>query len=215
MASVVLNSTRYIYEMGKKNISFVAQNNHDVSFLTQVNILSGEGDDSVPFLVTPPLIKINEKSSQLFKVTYLGDVSKTKNDRETLYWLDVLAVPPMRKENESKNVINVAVKTRVKFFLRPEGLKVSTNEIPNNLKWFSENGSLFIENKSPYYVTLSSGLTFTCGNNVYEKEINQTDMLRPLQVSGIIKGFTGLGCNVQYSYIDDFGALRTAVGKVN
>lgn len=38
-------------------------------------------------------------------------------DRESVYWVNVKAIPSQNEENEGKNVLQIAVRTRIKLFI--------------------------------------------------------------------------------------------------
>lgn len=84
-------------------------------------------------------------------------------DRESVFWFNVLEVPPKPDAATVANqsLLQLAFRTRIKLFYRPEALKGNPSEAPLALKW-SWSGSegkaaLRVANPTPYYVSFSSG----------------------------------------------------------
>jgi chaperone protein EcpD len=58
-------------------------------------------------------------------------------DRETLYWFNVLEIPPKSKaaNDENLNQLQLAFRTRIKFIFRPDGLKGNPLDAAANVTW--------------------------------------------------------------------------------
>ncbi len=55
-------------------------------------------------------------------------------DRESVYYVNVKAIPPAPAE-ESANTLQLAIKTRMKLFYRPAGLKGNPMDSYKALVW--------------------------------------------------------------------------------
>lgn len=127
------------------------------------------GSIKAPFAATPPVSRIESKRGQSIKIMYTGTESLPK-DRESVFWFNVLEVPPKADTSteENKNLLQLAFRTRIKLFYRPSNLPGSASEAPKQLKWqvANEQGHAVIraENPTPYYVSFN-GATFTSGEN--------------------------------------------------
>ena len=77
-------------------------------------------------------------------------------DRESVFWLNVLDVPPSPDNADSgdQNYLQVAFRSRLKLFYRPQGLKGVANDAPA-LRWTRTGDRLRVENPSPFHVTLA------------------------------------------------------------
>ena len=89
----------------------------------------------LPFVITPPVSRIDPKNGQSLRITYMG--KPLPQDRESLYWFNVLEIPPKSKakEGESLNQLQLAFRTRIKFFFRPDGLKGSPLQAATDMTW--------------------------------------------------------------------------------
>lgn len=87
-----------------------------------------------------------------------ASLSKTQ---ETLFWLNVVDIPPkpITKDDDSENQENylqLAIRSRIKLFYRPTGLKQDAASAPEKLKWSKSGTTFTVKNPTPYYITISS-----------------------------------------------------------
>ena len=85
-------------------------------------------------------------------------------DRESVYWVNVKAIPSQNEENEGKNVLQIAVRTSHQAFYRPAGLKGDIKSSPGELR-FTRNGKqikltiqLFLTSRSVMYLLTDTKL---------------------------------------------------------
>ena len=115
------------------------------------------GSINVPFTATPPVSRIDGKRGQTIKLMYTGSSTLPK-DRES-----VLEVPPKPDAEKMANqsMLQLAFRTRIKLFYRPEGLTGIPSDAPAALKWsWTTSGgkaALRAVNPTPFYVSFSSG----------------------------------------------------------
>jgi chaperone protein EcpD len=157
-ANVIIEGTRIIYKEGERDATVKLTNTNDQkNALVQVWLDDGNSaatpEDAVsPFIVTPPLAKIPAGRNQAVRITYVGD--KMKPDRESVFWFNMLEIPP--KSNEP-NVLSFAVRTRIKLFYRPKGiLKIPvTHGAKTEWQWKQSSKGLQVEvfNNSPYHLS--------------------------------------------------------------
>ncbi len=158
-ASVVINQTRVVYPSDSKSVAVQLLNSSHTLHLIQTWI--DDGDPSakpenirVPFLVSPPVVKISGDGGQTLKITQNSAAKALPKDRETVFWLNVLDVPPMPADKQA-NYLQVALQSRIKLFWRPANLPISLNEIPDNVKLSDGKADkTCIDNQTPYYLTL-------------------------------------------------------------
>lgn len=125
-AGIVLNGTRVIYPADKKEVSVSLKNTglHAVlvqSWLDTGNPYATPEKIPVPFVVMPPITRIDGGKSQNLRLRYTGET--LPDDRESVFWLNVLSVPPKITDVNSQH-LNVAYQTRIKVFYRPANLNV-------------------------------------------------------------------------------------------
>ena len=79
------------------------------------------GESKVPFVLTPPLFRLDPTKVQSLRLVYTHDPLPA--DRESLFWLNVLDIPPRAAANaDAPNQLELAFKHRMKVFFRPAGL---------------------------------------------------------------------------------------------
>jgi len=215
-ASVILHGTRLIYPGESRDKSIVAENNGTFPVLVQAWIDDGDdtasvGNTRVPFALTPPLFKLNPSNTQSLRVIY--DHSPLPADRESLFWLNVLEIPPNAQTPSSTgNQLRMTFRSRIKMFYRPPGLSSDQRAAGRAIKWSLQRDSgqiwsLIAENPSPYYVTFSA--IDAKINNANQKVT--ADMVEPFgrlvfKLPRPLSGNPVLN-DVEYSFIDDYGAL--------
>lgn len=158
-ASVIINQTRVIYPSNANNVTVQLLNKSRTVHLVQSWIDDGNPearpeDIRVPLLVTPPVVKINANGGQSLKISVAGSTEKLPKDRESVFYLNVLDVPPM-PDNKDANYMQVALRNRIKLFWRPNGLALSQKDIPEHVSLSkSKEGKSCINNNTPYYLTI-------------------------------------------------------------
>jgi P pilus assembly chaperone PapD len=153
-AGITLGATRVVYEARHKEESIVVRNVGKAPVLTQSWIDAGEGVEA-PFIVTPPLSRLDGGRSQRLRLMYEGQ--GLPDDRESVAWLNVQEVPVA---SGKENTLQLAVRQRIKVFYRPKGLPGSAAEAPAALQWTvardsGKGAALHVRNPSAYHVTIS------------------------------------------------------------
>ncbi|MGL5698144.1 MAG: fimbrial biogenesis chaperone, partial [Kluyvera sp.] len=156
----------------------------------------------LPFLITPPVSRIDAKKGQTLRIAKMEN--SLPKDRESIYYLNVLEVPPKAKstgEAGSGNKLQMAFRTRIKMFYRPDGLTVKPQDAAAKVEWRAENGALVATNNSPYYLTFSmmdvNGSKAKSGMvapQKTEKFYFDNKLFKP-----------AVGSKLTYSYISDYG----------
>lgn len=153
-ASISLNTTRVIFD-GKNKESSVVVNNDGADVLIQswLDSLDDATDTQLPFAITPPLAKVSAKQQQLLRVLYEGVGMPA--DRESAFWLNVQEIP---QAASGDNVLQLAVRQRIKVFYRPTGLGGDPLKAPASLQWQLHQDAgkamLRVSNPSVYHVTV-------------------------------------------------------------
>lgn len=197
-AGVVVGGTRVIYDGGKKESSLSVNNPDNVSYLIQSWIEAGEnGAEKAPFMVTPPLFRLDGSKSNVLRIVRAG--GNLPADRESLYWMNIKAIPSVEQDS-SKNTLQIAVKTRIKFIYRPQGLTGVPEEITEKLVWKRNGNSLTVSNPTPFYMNFQE---VKVGN----KEVADTTYVAPQSTatftlpSGVTAG------TLTWKIISDFGGI--------
>ena len=163
-ASVVITGTRVIYPANETEVTVKLHNEGKQPALVQAWIDEGDPNTTptnakAPFTITPPISRMDPGKSQTLRVSYTGEPLPA--DRETVFYLNVLEVPPepQAKSGEPHNWLQPAVRSRLKLFFRPAALKNSVQSALPQLTWQLTRAEgkpvLAVSNPSPYYVTLT------------------------------------------------------------
>ncbi|KHK60408.1 hypothetical protein PI86_03710 [Burkholderia sp. A9] len=124
-ASVIISGTRVIYPAGDREITVKMDNTGKQPALVQAWIDAGDlksrpGTVKVPFVLMPPVFRIDPAKGQTVRIVYTGD--PLPQDKESVFWLNVLDIPPKVEESSSTTALQLAFRSRIKLFFRPAGL---------------------------------------------------------------------------------------------
>jgi len=212
-ANVIISATREIYPSDRKEISVQLLNNGSDPSLVQAWIDNGDPDSTpetakVPFLLMPPVVKVSAHSGQQLKVRYMG--GNLPVDRESVFYLNILDIPPVPENLKGKSVMQLAIRARIKLFFRPTGLKVKPKNIIDKLTFTHEKDSITLHNASPYYLTLS-GVRVNQGGNILKKGL----MMEPFSQKSLKANAPISSENsVSIVYINDYGASIESRKKI-
>jgi len=221
-ANVLVGGTRVVLPAKEGEVTLRLTNDNTLPALVQAWIDRGDPKatpDSVdtPFLVTPPMFRMEPQRDQSLRILYTREPLPA--DRESLFWLNVLEVPPKPAdlEAEGKNYMQLAVRSRLKLFFRPAGLEGDPLKAPGlvTFRAVSDNGAvLVVKNPTPYYITFNE-VSVDVGGKAYTAE---TGMVEPkgelrLRVTGLTTS-PAAGAAVRFSAINDFGAPSAFTGVV-
>ncbi|MBL5825941.1 molecular chaperone [Serratia fonticola] len=157
LASVMTNGTRVIYSSDATGVSVTLNNTGQLPVLLQIWIDNGDIDAKpssikVPFVLTPPMSRIEPGKWQMLRIIYTG--GKLPMDRESLFWLNTLEVPAKNHTKSDDNFLQIALRLRIKLFYRPAGLEGTANDAAKMLTWNSKGTDLQAVNSTPYHVSL-------------------------------------------------------------
>ncbi|MCS6715588.1 fimbria/pilus periplasmic chaperone [Proteus terrae] len=215
-AAVVISGTRVIYNENEKEVTLKVSNEGTVPVLIQNWLDTGDVDVApetiqVPFVLTPPVFRIEPTKSQTLRIGYTGGVALAK-DKETIYWLNVLEIPPNAASEENK--LQIAYRSRIKLFYRPIVLKDKIGAInaAEGLKFSVSGNTLKVINNAPYYVSLVS-----ISLNGNDKQPIDGELVPPLGSHdfSIPNGVSAnIGNKVVYRYVNDWGAMKIVESKL-
>ncbi|MEK0207755.1 molecular chaperone [Klebsiella michiganensis] len=214
-AGVVLGGTRIVYPADRSEVQITLKNiDSDQRYLVQ-SWVSHVDDSKAPFIITPPIYKLAEKSQTLLHIVFTGNKNTLPQDRESLYLMNVKSVSAVPAELREKNMLQFAVKTRIKLFYRPTSLDDRQAKIAGEkLEFRIKNNLLVVKNPTPFYITL--GKLTIGGKSVESANKKETPsalsmMIAPLsEQSFTIPG--GARGQITWSTINDYGT-ETAVQK--
>lgn len=165
-ASVTLTGSRIIYPGTAGSVDVQLKNNDEFPYVIQTWFDKGDINtkpdavNNVPFIATPPVFRIQPKNGQIIRVA-LNKNKKLPQDRESVFWFNVLQIPPANIDDGSKsNKILITLRTRIKLFYRPASLG-APNNLARGLKVqavSAANSATAIEitNPHPWHASLST-----------------------------------------------------------
>ena len=211
-ADIVISGTRVIYPESAKDVTVSMDNRGTRPLLVQTWLDDGRDTTNpqelkLPFIVTPPVSRVEPQKGQAVRITWLGQA--LPKDKESLFWFNVLEVPPKAKDSDNQSMLQLAFRTRIKLFFRPTGLKGEPTDAAKNLKWSQTRQDqkvvLSAKNDSPYYVSLASA-TLISGGKSYDIE---THYIEPFSSQTMnVKNYTASGnSKITWQAINDFGGI--------
>ena len=221
-AAVVVNGTRVVYPADKREVTISLHNTGETPSLVQAWLDAGDphskpGESKVPFVLTPPLFRLDPTKVQSLRLVYTHDPLPA--DRESLFWLNVLDVPPRAAANtELPNQLDLAFKHRMKVFFRPASLTSSAADAPARLTWkalWSEGKLVAIQASNPtaYHVSLTQVSATVASHSTVAK----ADMVDPFasRTFELPEPVTAPGgaVGVEYWFVNDYGGNVSATAS--
>ena len=223
-AGVVVDGTRVVYPAVKREVTISIHNTGETPSLVQAWLDAGDshakpGESKVPFVLTPPLFRLDPTKVQSLRLVYTQD--PLPEDRESLFWLNVLDIPPRAAANsEQPNQLELAFKHRMKVFFRPAGLAGSAADAPARLTWkmLSKDGKLVgIEASNPtaYHVSLIQVTATASGHPVVAKaEMVDPFASRRFDVADPVAAPSG-SVPLEYWFVNDYGGNVKATASAS
>lgn len=195
--AIQIDSSRVIYPGEYKSASLSIQNASKKSYIVQSWLDDDDSNRNKAMVVTPPLLKLLPDQSAVLRFIYSGTGLPT--DRESVIWINVQEIPPRASE---PNVMQLAVRTRLKLFYRPVSLKTTLVKQVEKLKFERRSDALVINNNGPLHINLSQLIIRTPQG--VEKKI-PASMILPFSDEKL--AFTRGSKIVRLTYINDYGGI--------
>jgi P pilus assembly chaperone PapD len=148
--------------------------------------------------------RIDPHKGQTVRIFFTGESLPT--DRETVFWLNLLDVPPAPGADAPENSLQLAFRSRIKLFYRPSGLEGSPEQAPEKLTWNLQAApggktAVKVTNPTPYHVSFSA---FEVG----AAKFDEGGMVGPGETRVFdLKGSAGSSTTVTYHAISDYGGF--------
>ncbi|WP_233861917.1 fimbrial biogenesis chaperone [Paraburkholderia adhaesiva] len=216
-AAVSMIGTRVIYDARSQGQTLSFNNPDSAPSVMQVWVDSGNEKSTPetadgPFVVTPPIFRIDPGAGQTVRLLFTG--KELPQDRESVFYLNTLQIPSLNPATAEQNQMLVMVRNRLKIFYRPPGIEGSPARAVDRLT-FRVNGQdkdrrVDANNASGYYVSVANG-SLTCGSHTAPL---RAVMFAPRSETALsLEGDCPLDATpirVKIRYIDDHGAVRDA-----
>ncbi|QLL11379.1 fimbrial biogenesis chaperone [Pseudomonas chlororaphis] len=217
-AGITLDGTRVVFAAPAKETSVIVRNQGSDDIMVQSWVEPDRNGPSaeVPFVVTPPLVRLGGNKQQTLRILYQGQGLPT--DKESVLWLAVQEIPQKAKD---QNTLQIAIRQRIKLFYRPANLPDTSANAAKNLQWkLVEQGgktALSVTNPSAYHVSFS-GSTVKLRNGA-DTGSATAEMLAPGATRVVaIKGSAGVrsgAATVEFDSINDYGGLDRITSKLS
>lgn len=224
-AEVIINGTRIIYEESSREAAVKVSNTGKSPILLQAWFDDGDPNAQpekikVPFNLTPPVVRLDAKKGQTIRIFRTGN--NLPSDRESVYWFNLLEIPPKATKQlaDGENLLQMAFRTRIKLFYRPENLSMPVEQADKNLTFTAKGSQIVIKNTSPYYLTLSKLEFHTSVKGQILADLNGQNgkMVAPfseltLSIPG--KRSINRATDVFYTIINDYGGETAGNQRLN
>lgn len=216
-AGVVVSGTRVIFPSSENEVTIRLQNEGKAPALVQAWLDDGRseqspGDIQVPFVVMPPLFRMEPGKGQALRLMYTGEPLPTV--RESVYWLNVLEIPPKSAQAKTDaNMIQMAFRTRIKVFFRPRHLneRDKITRAYTQVAWqlVRDGQQVLLEghNPTPYHMSV---VRLQLQANGQEIVADQGGMIAPFgkyryQVSGLARLAGAGSVELTFGVLNDYG----------
>ncbi len=203
--AINLDRTRVIYDAAERSVSVLAVNATDKPYLLQSWLESSEGDKITgPLVALPPLQRIDPQQKRQIRVSSVGDISGLPQDRESLFYFNVLEIPP---KSEFDNVLQITFQSRLKLFYRPKNMVRDQQALWQHKMLMSTQGqNITFENPTPYYIVVSS-----LSDSLSQGYPGFEELLLPPFSTTAYQAPRAIKQNVYVSYMDDYGGARQLI----
>ncbi|CRM84633.1 Chaperone protein EcpD precursor [Pseudomonas sp. 25 R 14] len=216
LAGVVITGTRLIYPADQKEITVKLNNNGTQPALTQSWIDTGDvkstpTSSKAPFLLSPPVARIDPTKGQSLRLMFTG--APLAQDKESVFWLNVLEIPPKPEAGTDLNTLQMAFRSRIKLFYRPSDLPGTATEAIEQVQWQlvpardGQGLALQAFNPTAFYVSLVE-LELVAGA---QRERSEDGMIAPGETRQFelpaLKARPAGDAQVEFNAINDYGAL--------
>lgn len=207
-AAVRPQLTRIVAYSNEKETPVEVINDGSEAYLVQSWLEDEQGKDTdLPLVLTPPVMKLEGKKQGKLRLVVI--TSGIPQDRESVYWLSLQEIPP--KAQNINNKLVVAIRSRLKVFVRPEGLtSEGARDAAKQLRWrISQTGDrrcLEATNPTAYYISFGELSVRGKGHQANRPE-NKHEMVPPKGnwCYMLPEGTGSYPLNITWSAVHDWG----------
>ncbi|UBX50474.1 molecular chaperone [Providencia alcalifaciens] len=158
-----LAQTRVVFDAANPNAKIAIKNSSSQVYLIKADVINTpEGNankPAPPFIATPPMFRL-EKESQNTLLIVRNGTTALPTDRESVFYLSLLAIPATTKANTPEGEmtsaqVSVGIRNVIKLFYRPKGLTMSVATASSQLAFHHQGEHITVSNPTPYYITLA------------------------------------------------------------
>lgn len=223
-ANVIITGTRVIFPGNDSEVSVKLDNVGELPALVQTWIDTGDvhaapNAADAPFVIMPPVFRMEPGKGQTLRLMYTKE--PLPQDRESVFWLNVLDIPPKPKSEADANLLQMAFRSRIKIFFRPNGLDAEgALQAPSLVSWTlvkDDSGKYVVEGSNPtaYCVNVPT-LQVKSGGRAYDA-VDGGMILPGSSLRFPIKDMTTKPATppeFSYSFVNDYGVVIESKGQV-
>ncbi|WP_332437866.1 molecular chaperone [Burkholderia ubonensis] len=215
-AGVVISGTRVVFPSTEREVTVKLTNEGKAPALVQAWLDTGDANESpdkidVPFMLTPSMFRLEPGRGQTLRI--IQSEATLPADKESLFWLNVLEIPPKAANGDDRNKIQIAFRSRIKLMYRPADLPGSARAASTQLKWTlvrDGNAAYRLEaaNPTPYVVNVGYATLKSAGKE-YDAHMGYAlpGGTLSLPVEGLVSP-PAADASVKFGSIDDWGATQ-------
>ncbi|EPI8439491.1 fimbrial chaperone [Salmonella enterica subsp. enterica] len=198
-AGIVVGGTRVIFPGGAADKTISIYNKEEkLPYLIQAWVDPFDKNDSSkpPFTAIPPVSRLEAGQEKVLRI--IKTAGNLPADRESVFWFNVKSIPPS-SGNKDTNTLEIAIKTRIKLFWRPAGIKLVPEKAVANVKWGRQGNNLLMQNPNPIHINIMSV-------TVDGKDV-PVDMIKPFETLTLPLPKGVAGHALEWRFINDYGAI--------
>ncbi|EEW7592507.1 hypothetical protein D6Z18_24560 [Escherichia coli] len=190
-AAVALGATRVIYPANQKQVLLPVTNNDPASVYLIQSWIENAGDQKdTQFVITPPLFSMQGKKENTLRIINATN-HQLPGDRESLFWVNVKAIPAMEKDQKNE------ISGRVLDYgctVSSDSLNFTVDLQKNSARQFPTTGST--SPAVPFQITLSECSKGTTGVRVAFNGIEDAENNTLLKLDEGSNTASGLGIEI-------------------
>ncbi|MBH3430261.1 molecular chaperone [Pseudomonas alkylphenolica] len=214
-AALTISHTRIVHESAKRSASVIVANPASKPYAAQawVNTEADDATTAVPLIASPSLFRLDPGGEQTVQINALPN--DLPQDRESLFYFNVQEIPQATADT-GQNVLNIALRTRIKLFYRPSQLKGRPQDRLKDLAWSIQQiegkTHLVVDNPSPYHFTFNRLVISGAG---ISETINAKGMALPLgrQAYALQTVPVTDGLQVTFTTINDYSGITAEISS--
>lgn len=181
-ATTLISGTRLIFDGNKNEASINITNKGKTPALIQSWIDDGNekakpNEVQVPFFIPNGLYTLPTDDSFTLRVFANSKTGSLPVDRETLFFLNIVDIPPKTNliPSGQNAVVQFVVRSRLKLIYRPSSLKGDPNFALTHLTITKISNGIILGNPTPYYININN-----IRNSYDKKELHGPIIVPPL-----------------------------------
>ena len=182
---------------GAREITAQIENKDDIPYLIK-SWVEAPAENAL-FMATPPLFRLEGKQ-QNTDASIFYRKRQCPERPESIYYFNVMAIPPADDEKANANTIQLAVRHRMRLVYRPKALfDLSPNIEAKKLEWRKSGTKLTIKNPTPFFFYFHS---VQIGSKEVKPEVNS---VAPMTTKEVTLKENINASSVNWKVVNDYG----------